>query len=267
MMDVAVGVGACWVDFRPIPECSLYLLGSDGTVWTCSVPGSRRRGPWRRRKLNRTAGGSLTIGLWRDDGTIVVRSIRRLLREVFPPVDADEEDEEDGRPDPRASFGEDSGRAKLTWAQVRELRRLKAEGATYEELAGRFGIHRRTVHAILRGETWAVLPPDLPDPVPNPGDVATAPASRPEPVRRRGRRPRHGALRERPGDRTPLEELEVPRRSTATFQRPPLDEAEVLRLHAEGWSFRELIARFRVRPNAIGAILKGASPAAGCAQR
>lgn len=51
--------------------------------------------------------------------------------------------------------GENASGAKLTWAQVREMRRLFAEGkATRKELAAIFGIAHSTAREIISNRTW-----------------------------------------------------------------------------------------------------------------
>ncbi|MFP2962041.1 tyrosine-type recombinase/integrase [Myxococcus sp. 1LA] len=50
--------------------------------------------------------------------------------------------------------GERNGRAKLTVAQVTELRGLFAKGTTQADLARRFMVSPRTVGMIVRGERW-----------------------------------------------------------------------------------------------------------------
>jgi plasmid maintenance system antidote protein VapI len=256
--------GSCFVEYRPIPGCSLYLLGSDHTVWTSSVPeGFGPRG-WRLRKLTRYKGtGAACVHLRRDDGTGFTISLNRLMREVFPPVDEDEPD----LPGPSAQFGRDNGRAKLTREQAEELRRLKKAGWTTAELAERYGISKNNVYAVFNGKTWSGPAPDLPDPAPL--DVVPPPAAAPAPAKRRkGRTPRYGALRPRAEDAIPLESLalEMPR-AGAPFERKPLDPAEARRLHAEGWSVKALVARYGVRPHVIAALLKGAATPAADAAR
>jgi hypothetical protein len=43
---------------------------------------------------------------------------------------------------------------KLTWAKVRELRRLRASGLTLSKLEARFGISRQWVCKIIKGDVW-----------------------------------------------------------------------------------------------------------------
>lgn len=44
--------------------------------------------------------------------------------------------------------------AKLTAEQVVEIRGLLEVGVPLTEIAGRYGVHRRTIYAIREGETW-----------------------------------------------------------------------------------------------------------------
>lgn len=55
--------------------------------------------------------------------------------------------------------GEDNGYARLTSAQVIEMRALAATGGfTYPELAQRFHVPWGTVHSAVTGRSWAHLP-------------------------------------------------------------------------------------------------------------
>ena len=53
-----------------------------------------------------------------------------------------------------AQHGEANPRAKLTEADVREIRRRVADGATRKEVSREFGIKAATVRQIVRRETW-----------------------------------------------------------------------------------------------------------------
>ena len=62
---------------------------------------------------------------------------------------------------PRRPHGERSARAKLTDADVLELRHLYSTGNyTQKELGARFGITQTTVSSIIHGKTWGHLPCD-----------------------------------------------------------------------------------------------------------
>jgi hypothetical protein len=54
----------------------------------------------------------------------------------------------------RKARGEESGKAKLTESDVRELRRLAAEGASYKSLATQFGIAPVNARAIVLRLHW-----------------------------------------------------------------------------------------------------------------
>lgn len=51
-------------------------------------------------------------------------------------------------------FGERNATAKLTWAQVDEMRALSATGVSQRVLAANFGVHVMTVNAIVHGRVW-----------------------------------------------------------------------------------------------------------------
>ena len=53
------------------------------------------------------------------------------------------------------AIGEGSPRAKLTAEKVRRLRARRADGLTYRQLAGEFGISDVSAHAAVNRTTWA----------------------------------------------------------------------------------------------------------------
>lgn len=57
-----------------------------------------------------------------------------------------------------AARGEDAGRAKLTEANVLEIRRRYRTGESQSALAREFGLSSRNVCSIVRGESWKHLP-------------------------------------------------------------------------------------------------------------
>jgi len=58
----------------------------------------------------------------------------------------------------RTTRGERSASAKLTEADVREVRRRHAEGdVPHSKLASAFGVHERTVKDIIQRKRWAHL--------------------------------------------------------------------------------------------------------------
>lgn len=61
--------------------------------------------------------------------------------------------------DKQSNRGERSGLAKLTWAQVVEIRARIADGETPTSVAHSFGRHVQTIIDVIVGKTWA-YPPD-----------------------------------------------------------------------------------------------------------
>lgn len=52
------------------------------------------------------------------------------------------------------AIGENCGSAKLTEYDVRIARRLRQEGWSYEKLANKFGVTKRTILLAVKGKTW-----------------------------------------------------------------------------------------------------------------
>lgn len=59
----------------------------------------------------------------------------------------------------RIRRGQDAPSAKLTTAQVLEIRALFAAGRPKKTLAKRYGVHRATIFSIVNRETWTHVPP------------------------------------------------------------------------------------------------------------
>jgi hypothetical protein len=57
-------------------------------------------------------------------------------------------------PESRAR-GERSSLSRLTEDDVREIRRLAAQGQTHRQIAPKFGINYANVHYIVQRKTWA----------------------------------------------------------------------------------------------------------------
>ncbi len=54
--------------------------------------------------------------------------------------------------------GEANGASKLTEADVAEARRLRGLGHTYQSIATRFGVHKRTAMRVVKSEHWNHVP-------------------------------------------------------------------------------------------------------------
>ncbi len=55
------------------------------------------------------------------------------------------------------AYGENHGNAKLTADNVRDLRRLYADGATLRQLGDKFGVSNVSVYNAVSGKTWQNL--------------------------------------------------------------------------------------------------------------
>lgn len=58
----------------------------------------------------------------------------------------------------RVARGERSNLSKLREADVREIRRLHADGRRYAELSVMFGVVERSIYHIVRRQTWSHVP-------------------------------------------------------------------------------------------------------------
>ena len=56
--------------------------------------------------------------------------------------------------DGQDNYGERSGKAKLTWEAVDEIRVRVAAGETQVDLARCFGVSKQTVNLLIHGKTW-----------------------------------------------------------------------------------------------------------------
>ena len=54
--------------------------------------------------------------------------------------------------------GESSGRAKLSETDVVSMRRLREKGETFQSIADRFGVAKKTTIQAVKGETWKHIP-------------------------------------------------------------------------------------------------------------
>ena len=54
--------------------------------------------------------------------------------------------------------GEKNGRAKLSEKDVCDIKAKRANGATFQEIADEYGVHKKTVMDAVSGRNWAGLP-------------------------------------------------------------------------------------------------------------
>lgn len=172
------------VEYRDIPGFRGYRVGSDGSVWSCLLPGRKCESQlhegriWKRRLPAKDRKGYMQISLRKHTNHFVTKKVRHLVLLAFvgPRPDGMEGRHLNGIPgDNRAcnlawsthlenildkkkhgtgSEGEKNAQAKITWEKAAEIRRLRSQGIQVAELARRFGIHLRNIMRVLSFATW-----------------------------------------------------------------------------------------------------------------
>lgn len=178
------------VQYRDIPGCDGYRIGSDGTVWSCIA--QRGLGPpkgtesyfsdrWRLMKTSRHGKTGYVLVTLRPATARITFSVHRLVLLAFvgPCPEGLEACHEDGNcennyltnlrwgthqsnMDDRKRHGnlargEKSGQAKLTEGEVLEVRRLFQAGWPKKRIARRLGVSPRCVYDVLSGRNWGWL--------------------------------------------------------------------------------------------------------------
>jgi hypothetical protein len=157
----------------PVPGFEGYRVWSSGRIQS-----RRRGGRWRDIRPRPDHKGYLRVALRRDGQTHDLK-VHRLVLEAFvgPCPEGMECCHNDGDPTnnridnlrwdtPKANAADvgahgrrpqGSGHyaAKLTDEEVGVIRRGLAAGAQVNLVARRFGVHRRTIQKIARGQTWS----------------------------------------------------------------------------------------------------------------
>jgi hypothetical protein len=163
------------VVYRDVADWPGYCVGDDGTVWS-----SRRcpEGMRRELKQKRDDRGYRWVTLQDKPRKRMVK-VGTLVLETFvgPRPDGEvvrhlndnpadnhlvnltygthADNAEDARRNGRLCEGESHGCSKYTEDQVREVRRLRAEGKTYGEIETATGVKRASVVQIATGRQWA----------------------------------------------------------------------------------------------------------------
>jgi len=171
------------VQWKPVPEFD-YEVSSDGRLRRIRTFGGRPTETYSSLHKKRT--GYIDLWLWKD-GKPTRRPAHRLVWEVFNgpipkglvinhkngvkddnrlenlEVLTQSENVIDGfrrgRPKPNnPSFGMNNGSAKLGPDAVREIRRLRKQGARQKDVAEKFGVSVPLVSLIHRRLIWVDLP-------------------------------------------------------------------------------------------------------------
>lgn len=163
------------VEFRQWPACPEYLVGSDGSVWSCKEQGNGRGPiPWHLRKPRVNTHGYFQLSVILPEGKKHV-TVHRMVLESFVGLRPDGHQArhldgnrfnnavdnlawgtsaDDGRD--RVDHGSSCGR-KLRPDQVQEIRDLLARRVPVAEISAKFSITRTAVHNINKRRSWSHL--------------------------------------------------------------------------------------------------------------
>ncbi len=169
------------VEYRDVPGFPGYRVGSDGTVWSCKVIGSKygRTGKWRQLKSAKTnPSGHQFVSLCRSDGIHAMLVHRLVLLSFIGPCPSGMECcHGDGNPHNNALWnlrwgtskdnsadtlahgtrnrGSRHGMAKVSEDIVQDIRREYATGKTTQRtLARKHGISVAAICLIIQNKTW-----------------------------------------------------------------------------------------------------------------
>ncbi len=157
---------------REITEYPGYYVTDDGRVL------STKTGTLKMKAQRRTHAGHRAVTLYHPQGGTKTIKVHHLVADCFlPPRQQGQEMRHlDGNPtnnrpenlrwgtskenaQDRARHGTDrsgerSSTAKLTWSQVREIRRRWEEGEGFRPLAREYGVYHSTIMRMVKGESW-----------------------------------------------------------------------------------------------------------------
>jgi hypothetical protein len=171
------------VEYRDIHGFAGYRVGSDGSVWSrweYNGRNPRRLGEWRRMRATIGTGGYPGLGLYRERRARY-RKVHLLVLEAFvgprPPGmqgchengipsdcrlgnlrwDTPKSNQADRLKHGTDCRGEKNAIAKLTEADVIEIRRRRLGGERGAVLAREYGVSQSTIAAIKTGQNWRWL--------------------------------------------------------------------------------------------------------------
>ncbi len=186
------------VEYRPIPGFPGYFAGDDGSIWTSVIRTGRRGGfkygdkPHRKLKT-RPQKPTKRYPYVKPYRMVAIRGAEKQVRRMVhvlvlttfsgPPPEGMECRHKDGSADNNritnlewatkivnwedkrkhgtAPIGEKSGAAKLTDANVIEMRRLRqSTGMQYKDIGAQFGVSGSTASGAITGRYWKHLPLD-----------------------------------------------------------------------------------------------------------
>lgn len=167
-------------EIREIPGFPGYGASADGRIWTRRHHGGHGLYPdWREKAHTGNGTGYRRVNLGNGDGTVAMRYVHRLVAAIFvpnpeglPQVNHRNGDKADNQatnlewttPAGNQNHALDAGLAKsgerhcqarLTDAQVREIRSRAGEGyGAVSRMSREYGVSRRVIKMILDNQTW-----------------------------------------------------------------------------------------------------------------
>lgn len=167
------------VEYRKIEGASGYMIGSDGSFWSCKTYGPGPDGSeMKKLKPWRDGQGYEYVQIYLDSKAKIKRAVHRLVLEAFVgakpsgfvarhlngcPFDnrlenlswgTAKENAQDRKRHGRDCRGERQHSSKLKESDVCEIKKLTASGVSSRKLAKSFGISKQSVLAIARGRNW-----------------------------------------------------------------------------------------------------------------
>lgn len=174
------------LEYHALKGYRRYLIGNDGSVWSCISRGGRARRlittTWHRMSPDRLHRGHRRVALVDDDGKTRRFRVSHLVLEAFVgpcpdgceachgPAGSSDDSVANLRWDTKAAnaadrkrdgtelLGEDHPRSKVTDVVVNLMRELRNDGITLREIADRFGVTIAQVSNIVNFKQWKHIP-------------------------------------------------------------------------------------------------------------
>jgi hypothetical protein len=176
------------VTYKDIPGFPGYRAGSDGSIWSCRVPGSRNwqtaKNPakWRCLVARPSTRGRPRVRIYYGHKRADVGVCRLILLAFVGPCPEGMEACHDPDPDPnnnrienlrwgtrkenaedrakhgRSPEGENNPNHKLTAKDIPEIFAARVRGESQSSIGARYGVGQPVISAILLGKRWKHLP-------------------------------------------------------------------------------------------------------------
>lgn len=167
------------VRFRCIANTIGYIVGDDGSIYSCRREKGKSFAPtWRRMKPSRMKYGHLTVRISFNGGIFITKTVHKIVKTAFDgPTPAGLEIRHlDGDPSnnrlsnlawgTHAENGSDMakhgslkgsrcGNSKITEEIAAEIKRRLATGERHADIAATVGIGKQAISKIKRGINWS----------------------------------------------------------------------------------------------------------------